>query len=138
FFSFQMIATRALRGTSDLVLVSGQMIGALVVGAIFAPVGWVTPSLRDFSLLAMLGIIAMFAHVCLNRSLKLAPASVVVPYQYTFILWAVVFGYFVFGDVPDAPLLIGASIIVAAGIFIFRREQVHAVKNDAGIPPPVA
>ena len=83
-------------------------------------------------------VVAMFAHLCVNRSLKLAPASLVVPYQYTFILWAIVFGYFVFGDVPDAMLLTGAAIIVAAGIFIFRREQVRAVQNDAGIPPPAA
>lgn len=114
------------------------MIGALIVGAFLAPVGWVTPGLRDFSLLAMLGIVAMFAHVCLNRSLKFAPASVVVPYQYTFILWAIVFGYSVFGDVPDAPLLLGAAIIASAGIFIFRREQMQRVKSDTPMPPPVA
>jgi drug/metabolite transporter (DMT)-like permease len=138
FFSMLMIVTRFVRGTSDLVLVTGQMAGTLIFGAIFAPIGWAAPDARGLSLLALLGIVAMFAHVLVNRSLKLAPASVVVPYQYTFILWAVVFGYFVFGDVPDAPLLIGASIIAAAGIFIFRREQVRAVKNDAGIPPPAA
>jgi drug/metabolite transporter (DMT)-like permease len=138
FFAFLMIVTRAVRGTSDLVLVTGQMIGTLAVGAFLAPVGWVMPGLRDFSLLALLGFFAMFAHACVNRSLKLAPASVVVPYQYTFILWAIVFGYFVFGDAPDAPLLIGAAIIVAAGIFILRREQLRAVKSDARIPPPGA
>jgi drug/metabolite transporter (DMT)-like permease len=138
FFSFLMIVTRTVRGTSDLVLVTGQMLGTLTLGVFLAPIGWVTPDARGFSLLALLGIVAMFAHILVNRSLKLAPASVVVPYQYTFILWAIVFGYFVFGDVPDAPLLIGAAIIVAAGIFIFRREQVRAVKNDAGIPPPAA
>lgn len=137
-FALLMIATRAVRGTSDLVLVTGQMAGALVLGIVMAPVGWVSPSARDFALLGLLGVVAMFAHVCVNRSLKLAPASVVVPYQYTFILWAIVFGYFVFGDVPDAMLLTGAAIIVAAGIFIFRREQVRAVQNDAGIPPPAA
>lgn len=137
-FSLLMIATRAVRGTSDLVLVTGQMAGALVLGVVLAPVGWVAPNARDFALLALLGVVAMFAHLCVNRSLKLAPASLVVPYQYTFILWAIVFGYFVFGDVPDAMLLTGALIIVAAGIFIFRREQVRAVQNDAGIPPPAA
>ncbi|HWK87389.1 MAG TPA: DMT family transporter [Xanthobacteraceae bacterium] len=137
-FALLMIATRAVRGTSDLVLVTGQMAGALVLGIVMAPIGWVSPSARDFALLGLLGVVAMFAHVCVNRSLKLAPASVVVPYQYTFILWAIVFGYFVFGDVPDAMLLTGAAIIVAAGIFIFRREQVRAVQNDAGIPPPAA
>jgi drug/metabolite transporter (DMT)-like permease len=138
FFSMLMIVTRLVRGTSDLSLVTGQMIGTLVLGAFLAPIGWVTPNARDFSLLALLGIVAMFAHLLVNRSLKLAPASVVVPYQYTFILWAIVFGYFVFGDVPGVPLYAGALIIVAAGIFIFRREQLRAVKNDAGIPPPAA
>jgi drug/metabolite transporter (DMT)-like permease len=138
FFSFQMIVTRTLRGTSDLVLVSGQMIGALIVGIFLAPIGWVTPSARDFLLLALLGFVVMFAHASVNRSLMLAPASVFVPYQYTFILWAIVFGYFFFGDVPDALLLLGAAIIVAAGIFILRREQLQPVKNDAPMPPPGA
>ena len=138
FFSFLMIVTRTLRGTSDLVLLSTQMAGTLVLGAFLAPIGWVTPTARDFSLLALLGLVAMFAHLCVNRSLKLAPASLVVPYQYTFILWAMVFGYFVFSDVPGAPLIAGAVIIVAAGIFIFRREHARAVKDDIGIPPPAA
>jgi drug/metabolite transporter (DMT)-like permease len=138
FFSFLMIVTRTVRGTSDLVLLSTQMIGTLVLGAFLAPIGWVTPSARDFSLLALLGLVAMFAHLCVNRSLKLAPASLVVPYQYTFILWAMVFGYFVFGDVPGPMLIAGAVIIVAAGIFIFHREHARAVKDDIGIPPPAA
>jgi drug/metabolite transporter (DMT)-like permease len=137
-FALLMIATRAVRGTSDLVLVTGQTVGALILGIVMAPIGWVAPTALDFALLGFLGAVAMFAHLCVNRSLKLAPASVVVPYQYTFILWAIVFGYLVFGDVPDAMLLTGALIIVAAGIFIFRREQARAVQNAAGIPPPAA
>lgn len=137
-FSFLMIVTRAVRGTSDFVMISTQMVGTLIVGAVLAPFGWITPSARDFSLLALLGLVAMFAHLCVNRSLRLAPASLVVPYQYTFILWAMVLGYFVFGDVPGAPLIAGAVIIVAAGIFIFRRERARAVKDDIGIPPPAA
>ena len=55
-----------------------------------------------------------------------APASIVVPYQYTLIVWAVVFGYFVFGGVPRTSTLIGAGIIVGAGLFIFLREQTLA------------
>ena len=65
----------------------------------------------------------MVAHVCVNRSLKLAPASIVVPYQYTTIVWAVLFGYLVFGDVPEPGMIAGAAIIIGAGIFIFLREQ---------------
>ncbi len=136
-FALLMIATRAVRGTSDTVLVTTQTVGALVLGIISAPFHWVTPSPRDFLLLSLLGVVAMFAHVFVNRSLKLAPASLVVPYQYTLILWAMVLGYFAFGDVPGLLLVAGAGIIVAAGIFIFLREQTLAA-GDETIPPPAA
>jgi drug/metabolite transporter (DMT)-like permease len=66
---------------------------------------------------------AMF---CVNRSLKLAPASVVVPYQYSMIVWSVLLGYWVFGDAPDATTVIGAGIIVGSGLYIFWREQATA------------
>jgi drug/metabolite transporter (DMT)-like permease len=135
-FSLSMIATRTLRGTSDTVLVTTQTIGALAFGTVLAPFGWVTPSASDAALLALLGIVAMTAHVCVNRSLKLAPASVVVPYQYTTILWAVLFGYLVFGDVPDGWMLAGAAIIIGAGLFIFLRERSLARREPAFSEPP--
>jgi drug/metabolite transporter (DMT)-like permease len=96
----------------------------------------VTPSPRDTLLLALLGMVAMVAHVCVNRSLKLAPASTVVPYQYTTIVWAVLFGYWVFGDVPDAAMLAGAAIIIAAGLFILLRERQLARREPAFSEPP--
>ena len=74
----------------------------------------------------LLGVVAMSAFACVNRSLKLAPASVVVPYQYTMIVWAVVLGWLVFGDVPDAFTLTGAAIIIGAGLYILWREQIVA------------
>lgn len=137
FFALLMIVTRTLRGTSDIVLVTGQMIGTLVLGAVSAPFGWVAPSARDFALLLLLGVVAMLAHVCVNRSLKLAPASLVVPYQYTLILWAMILGYLVFGDVPEALLVAGAAIIVAAGVFIFWRDRATAGDGNT-FPPPAA
>jgi drug/metabolite transporter (DMT)-like permease len=105
-FALLMMVTRAVRGTSDTVLATTQMISTFLVGAIIAPFGWVTPNARDFALLALLGIVAMFGLVCVNRSLRLAPASVVVPYQYSFILWAMIFGYLGFGDVPGLFLVL--------------------------------
>jgi drug/metabolite transporter (DMT)-like permease len=122
-FAMMMITARQLRGTSDSVLVTGQMLGALVFGLAAAPFGWVTPSWRDCLLLALLGVVAVGAHVCVNRSLKLAPASTVAPYQYTLIVWAVVFGYFVFCDVAEPWTLVGAALIIAAGWWLFAVEQ---------------
>jgi drug/metabolite transporter (DMT)-like permease len=106
-----------------MVLISGQVGATLLFGTVFAPLRWVTPSLRDFLLLSLFGVVSIAALACVNRSLKLAPASVVVPYQYTMIVWAVGLGYVVFGDVPDLFTLAGAAIIIAAGLYIFWREQ---------------
>jgi drug/metabolite transporter (DMT)-like permease len=70
-----------------------------------------------------------------NRSLKLAPASIVVPYQYTMILWAVMFGYLVFGDVPSLATVIGAVIIIGAGFYIFLRERDLGRRQTSATPP---
>jgi drug/metabolite transporter (DMT)-like permease len=134
FFALLMIATRALRDTPNSVLVAGQIVGTLIFGAVFAPFGWITPPPRDLALLLLFGVISIMALACVNYSLKLAPASVVVPYQYTLIVWAIVLGYAVFGDVPDHFGLIGAVIIVGAGLYIFWREQ-KGREQDAS--PPV-
>ena len=122
-FALMVIQSRQLRGTSDTALVFWQTAGALVAGVVLAPFAWVTPSALDFGLLSLLGVVAMVAHICINRSLKLAPAAVVAPFQYTLLLWALVFGYFIFGDVPKTPMLIGGAIIIGAGIFIFERQK---------------
>ena len=122
-FAFMMLSGRALRGTPDITLVFWQTIGAGLLGLATAPFGWVTPSGFDFSLLAFLGVVALLAHVCVNRSLKLADAATVTPFQYTLLVWAVVFGWLVFGDIPRPAMLTGAAIIVAAGLFIFFRER---------------
>jgi drug/metabolite transporter (DMT)-like permease len=135
-FSLSMISTRYLRGTGGTVLVTTQTVAALAFGAAVAPFSWVAPTAGDFALLALLGMVAMVAHVCVNSSLVLAPASTVVPYQYTTIVWALLFGYLVFGDLPDRWMLSGASIIIAAGLFIFLREQRMARRDAAFSEPP--
>jgi drug/metabolite transporter (DMT)-like permease len=134
-FAVLMLITRSLRGASDTVLASSQFVGTLVFGALLLPVGWVTPSLPGFGLFALAGAISVGALLCVNRSLKLAPASVVVPYQYSMIVWAVIFGYVVFGDVPTLATLIGAAIIIGAGFYIFLREQALG-REDTPVNPP--
>ncbi len=122
-FSILMLITRSLRGTPDIVLASSQFVGGLVFGLAIAPAGWVTPTPASLGLFFAAGAISTGALLCVNRSLKLASASTVVPYQYTMIVWAVVFGYIVFGDVPQLSTAIGAAVIIAAGLYIFLRER---------------
>lgn len=125
-FALAMVLGRTLRGTPDTTLVFWQVAGAglfSVVGVAFDPSGWAPVSPVDFGLLSLLGIVAMGAHILVNRSLKLADASTVVPLQYTSLIWAVLFGWIFFGDLPRTAMLVGAGFIVASGLFIFFREQ---------------
>jgi drug/metabolite transporter (DMT)-like permease len=134
FFACLMIATRLLRETPNTVFMAGQIGGTFLFGAVVAPFGWVTPTPRDFVLLLLFGAFSMVALACINRSLQLAPASVVVPFQYTLIVWAIVLGYVVFGDVPDIFTLSGAVVIISAGLYIFWREQ---MRDEEKSPPPL-
>jgi drug/metabolite transporter (DMT)-like permease len=134
-FAVFLIITRMLRGTSDVVMVGGQFGAMLVASGAVAPIGWIAPSALDFGLMLVLGVVAMTAFACMNRSLKLSDASVVVPYQYTMIVWAVVLGWLVFGDVPDTFTLTGAAIIIGAGLYILWREQIVARRDPVLAAP---
>jgi drug/metabolite transporter (DMT)-like permease len=128
FYALLMIVTRTLRETDYTVLITTQFLGVFAFGVATAPLGWVPPNAFDLLFMAGLGISSMLSLFCVVRSLKLASASVVVPYQYTLILWSVLFGWWMFGELPDAYTIVGAAIIVAAGLYIFWREQVSARK----------
>ena len=136
-FAVLMLITRSLRSTPDIVLASSQFAGTFTLGALMSPFGWVTPSVSSLGLFAAAGCISVAALLCVNRSLKLAPASVVVPYQYSMIVWAVMFGYFVFGDVPSLSTIVGAAIIIGAGLYIFLRER-DLGRGETVVNPPVA
>jgi len=135
-FALLMLITRSLRRTPDIVLASSQFMGSFTLGALMSPFGWVTPSISSLGLFAAAGCISVAALLCVNRSLKLAPASVVVPYQYSMIVWAVMFGYLVFGDVPQMATIAGAAIIIASGLYIFLRER-KLGRGEAVVSPPV-
>jgi drug/metabolite transporter (DMT)-like permease len=135
-FALLMLITRSLRATPDVVLASSQFAGTFALGAVMSPFGWITPDLGSLVLFAAAGCISVSALLCVNRSLKLAPASVVVPYQYSMIVWAVMFGYVVFGDKPSMATIAGAAIIIGAGLYIFLRER-KLGRGDTVVSPPV-
>ena len=58
------------------------------------------------------------------------------PYQYSMIIWAVMFGYVVFGDVPSMATIVGAAIIIGAGLYIFLRER-DLGRKETVVSPPV-
>jgi len=121
-YSGYLLATRELRGTSATVLATYQMGAALVLGLVLAPFGWVPVTWLDAGLLMLLGVVGVAAHLAVTRSLALAPAPVVVPWQYAMILWAILFGWLVFDEVPEPAMLAGVAIIIGAGFWLTRLE----------------
>ena len=75
-----------MAATPDIVLATTQFIGTLTFGAIVTPFAWIAPTWGDGAFFALAGLISVVALLSINRSLKLAPASVVVPYQYSMII----------------------------------------------------
>lgn len=140
-FAFMMLSGRQLRNTPDTVLAFWQIIGAGLAGIVailVTPSGWIPiQSGFDLSLLALLGIVAMTAHVLVNRALKLADAATVAPLQYTLLLWAVIFGWLIFGDVPQLSIVIGAGLIVLSGLYIFFRENAVKRKQERTAVQPI-
>ena len=123
-FAFMMISGRSLRATPDKTLVFFQLMGALIAGVIFAPLDWrPLGAPTEIALMLLLGIVAMAAHMLVNRALKISDAATVAPLQYTLLLWAVLFGWMFFGDIPKTSMMVGAVLIVGSGLFIFFREQ---------------
>ena len=73
--------------------------------------------------LCLLGVVAMLAHMLVNRSFKHAEAAVVMPYQYSHLVWAIMFGAEFFANTPRPAMLLGEGLIVASGLFIAQLNR---------------
>jgi drug/metabolite transporter (DMT)-like permease len=122
-FAAMMITGRTLRGTPDTALVFWQLVGAGLAGAVASPFAWTQPTAFDWTLLSLLGVVAMLGHICVTRALKLADAALIAPLQYTLLPWAILLGWLFFADVPGTAMLAGGAIIVLAGLILLIPER---------------
>ena len=122
-FAMMVVTGRTLRGTPDLALVFWQNVGAGVAGLVLSPFAWVEPGRLDLLLLGLLGVVAMAAHICVTRALKLASAVIVAPFQYALLPYAILFGWLFFSDLPQPLTLLGAAVIAGSGLFLFWRGE---------------
>ena len=122
-FAAAITTTRKLRNTHWLPLIVLQFAGAGSIGAVTSLKGWISPSILDLGLMALVGIVSMGCFICIIKALKLADASVVAPFQYTSLVWAVIMGWLVWGDLPDSATTTGMLVIVASGLAVWWREQ---------------
>jgi drug/metabolite transporter (DMT)-like permease len=112
---------------------------ALVAMAFLLPFDFVLPTLTDLAMMAVAGLTAGSAVMLLVAGYRRAPAAVVAPFQYSQMLWGVGLGLLFWGDVPAAAVAVGATIVVASGLYILYREvvltQVQPVPANLPAPP---
>jgi drug/metabolite transporter (DMT)-like permease len=107
--------------------------------AILVPLGgWTPPSGRALALLAFTAILLLTGYQCIIMALRTGDISAVAPFRYSALLWAMLLGYLVFGDRPDAMMVSGAAIIVVSGLYAFYRERIRhraVAAESSGLPP---
>lgn len=96
---------------------------AIVPLAIMMPFVMQAHDLEGWGLLMLVGLFGAFAQIFVTTSLKAAPVPVVMPFDYSQLIWAVTLGWMFWGDIPPAATWIGAAIITATGLFTLYREQ---------------
>ncbi|WP_417687171.1 DMT family transporter [Roseibium sp.] len=130
-YAVYALMTRVLAATDSSA--SMLLISAVVASLAMAPAGltvWVAPGdLFEWGLLLSTGVYGCIGHWIFIQAHRLAPAPVLAPFIYVQIVWMVSLGYLVFNDVPTATTILGASIVVASGLYILYREQLRKDKT---------
>jgi drug/metabolite transporter (DMT)-like permease len=139
FMAFAMIFIRTLTGTEGTsTIVVYFSLASSVLALLTIPFGWVVPSPTDAALLVAIGIIGGIGQLLLTQSYRYADASVIAPFEYTTMIWTLIAGFAVFGEVPSLVVLVGAAIIIASGVAVILRESrlgLHRPERSEAAPP---
>lgn len=127
-FALRQIVSRALARTDrTATTVAYTALASVAVLSLPLPFVWSMPTeLWQLGLLVSLALTAALAEILVIKALELAQAVVVAPVHYSIILWSTLYGWLIFGDLPDALTWIGAGIIVATGLYTLHRERLAA------------
>ncbi|HEX2592552.1 MAG TPA: DMT family transporter, partial [Rhizomicrobium sp.] len=107
-----------------------------IAGALTLPFAWHTPTEVELAELIATGFLGGIAHIFLTESYRHASASVVAPFDYTSMLWALLIGWWVFGELPAALVYVGGVIVAGAGLFVIWRERQLGLERP--VEPDVA
>ena len=124
-----VIQTRRLtqsETTSSIVFYFSLM--TALAGLVTLPFAWHTPTASELVMLISCGLFGGIGHIFLTESYRYAPASVVAPFDYSSMLWALLLGYWLFGELPTTLVYVGAAIVSGAGLYVIWRE------NQLGVP----
>jgi len=131
--SYVAIAIRQLSTTEPIWLIALNFSVAITIVSFFTiPFGWIMPDIKDLILLSFIGIFGGVANLWLSQSYKFSEVSLVTPLKYLALVFAIIFGYFIWDEMPSIKTLAGALLVIISSIIIFRREVI--LKKQVSIP----
>lgn len=107
-----------------------------LAGAVTLPFAWHTPTGSELTALVATGVLGGVAHIFLTESYRHATASVIAPFDYSAMLWALLLGYWVFGELPSGLVYVGAVVVAGAGLFVIWRERQLGFRRRAEAEGP--
>ncbi len=121
--SYVAITLRQLSSTEPVWLISLFFsIAITLLSFLTIPFGWVMPSFNHFVILSLIGIFGGVSNLWLSQSYKYSEVSLVTPLKYLTLVFAIIFGYFIWGEIPTIKTLAGAFLVIVSTLIIFRRE----------------
>ena len=134
--SYVAISIRQLSSTEPVWLISLYFSAAITLAGLFTiPYGWLMPNLIDLILLSLIGIFGGVANLWLSQSYKFSEVSLVTPLKYLALVFAIIFGYFIWDEIPTIKTLVGSTLVIISSVIIFRREislkkQISTARHD--------
>ena len=121
--SYVAISIRQLSSTEPVWLISLFFSATITIaGLVTIPFGWLLPDFKDLVLLSMIGLFGGMANLWLSQSYKFSEVSLVTPLKYLALVFAIIFGFLIWDEIPSNKTLIGAILVIASSVIIFRRE----------------
>jgi drug/metabolite transporter (DMT)-like permease len=137
FAAFAMIEIRKLTSSEEtgtivfyFSLLTTLMSGvAFILGLIKPQYAWILPNFKDLIVLLSIGFFGGIGQITLTESYRNAEPSVIAPFDYLNLIWALLIGWVLFSDMPDISLVFGAMIVISAGLIIIFRERYLGIKR---------
>lgn len=118
-----ILSRRLIASEDPISMLAVLMFACFAGGLVTAPFGWALPGQDHILLLAGSSLLFLFGHMAMIQAFRYAEAVVVSPFKYTAVIWGVLFGALIWGDLPDRWDLAGSLLIVASGLYILHREN---------------
>ena len=127
FCAVRDLATKRIPKAIPTLLVStATALAMTIVGAALLPAmgGWTPMTGDSTALLALAAVLVVIGYQFIIMAMRAGDISFIAPFRYTALIWSILLGLFIFADIPDLPMIVGATIIIGSGLYALYRERV--------------